>query len=154
MENSLNWFTGGENYTYKTLIHCLDHDYVTLTLVLSLCVGVFSGYCYIAYRWSLAESKAPDSAAKRALGDLKWIFILCGVCGYLWVMIDAFWPGWRFYMLVMAVLNFFTWRYVFRVEALDGIYSYLKDRQELVHELELREAEIERLKRSKIYAAA
>ena len=148
MNDLLNWFTGGARYSYKTLLHCMDHDMVTITLIISLCVAVFTGYLIIAYRWSSASRNAPDSDASKALNDLKWIFILCAVCGYLWVILDAVWPGWRLYMFALAALNYFTWRYVLRVEALDQIYSYLRDRDALVRELEEKQREIERLERA------
>lgn len=147
MEDFLQWFTGGERYMYKTLVHCLDNDLVTIALVVSLCITVFCGYLIIAYRWSRAARNAPDSEASKALSDLKWIFILCAICGYLWVILDLFWPGWRLYVIVLAALNFMTWRYVLRIEGLDQIYSYLRDRDSLVQELEEKQREIERLER-------
>ena len=148
MNDLLNWFTGGERFIYKTLMHCLDHDMVTIALVVSLCLSVFIGYLIIAYRWSRAARNAPDSGASKALSDLKWIFILCAVCGYLWVILDLFWPGWRLYAIVLTALNFMTWRYVLRVEALDQIYAYLRDRDSLVRELEEKQREIDRLERA------
>lgn len=118
----LDWFTGGADYTYRTLVHCMDHDFISITLVIMLCVGIFSGYMVIAYRWSKAAKEVPESEAKNALQDLKWIFLICGVCGYLWILIDSVWPAWRLYMIALALLNFFTWRYVIRVDSLDRIY--------------------------------
>ncbi|MDA7787760.1 hypothetical protein N8940_00820 [Sphingomonadaceae bacterium] len=150
MADFLNWFTGGDRYVYKTLMHCLNHDLVTLALVVSLCVAVFTGYLIIAYRWSRAAKDAPDSEASKALNDLKWIFILCAVCGYLWVILDVFWPGWRLYVIILAALNFITWRYVLRIEALDQIYVYLRDRDTLVRELADKQREIDRLERAAI----
>lgn len=150
MSNLLQWFTGGETYNYHNLFQCMDNDLVTLTLVVSLCVGVFSGYLIIAYRWFKAAKEAPESEAKQALQDLKWIFILCATCGYLFVILKTVWPAWRFYMFFLALLNYFTWRYVLRIEALDTIYSYLKDRDDLIKENQAKQEEIERLERSKM----
>lgn len=150
MEQFSDWFTGGELYNYHNLIHCMDHDYVTITLVVILCVGVFTGYMVIAYRWFEAASEVPESQAKSALNDLKWIFLLCGVCGYLWVILETVWPAWRFYMFFLAALNLFTWRYVIRVDSLDRIYRYLKDRDDLVKEIEMKQQEIEKLRVSQI----
>jgi len=121
---------------------------VTIAIVVTLCVGVFSGYLVIAYRWYRAEKETPESEAKKALADLKWIFIVCAVCGYAWVILETMWPAWRLYMIALAALNFYTWRYVLRVDALDRIYKYLKDRDELVREIEIKQKEIERLERS------
>lgn len=150
MEKFLDWFTGGDHYDYHNLFHCIDNDLVTITLIVSLCVGVFTGYLIIAYRWSKAAKEAPESEAKKALNDLKWVFIVCAICGYLWVILETVWPAWRLYMMVLAVLNFFTWRYVFRIEAIDRIYKYLRDRDDLVKEIEEKQKEIERLERSQM----
>ncbi len=143
------WFTGGENFHYHSLIHCMDYDFVNITLVLLMCVGVFTGYMIIAYRWSKASKEVPESEAKQALNDLKWIFLFCGVCGYLWVLLETVWPAWRLYMIFLAILNFVTWRYVIRVDSLDRIYRYLKDRDDLIKEIEDKQIEINRLQREK-----
>lgn len=149
MNTVIDWFTGGEHYSYHTLIHCMDNDMVSIALVIMLCLGVMSGYLIIAYRWSKAAAQVPESDAKKGLNDLKWIFLICAVCGYLWVVLEAFWPAWRLYILFLAALNFVTWRYVIRENSLDRIYKYLKDRDDLVQEIEAKQKEIERLQRAK-----
>ena len=133
MSGLIRWFTGGEHYQYHTLFHCMDHDIVSITLAIILCAGVFTGYLVIAYRWSKAAKLAPQSEAKGALNDLKWIFLLCASCGYLWVILEAVWPAWRLYLIALLGLNFFTWRYVVRIDGLESIYKYLKDRDDLMH---------------------
>lgn len=150
MDSFLEWFTGGEHYNYHTLIHCMDHDMVSIAIVVLLCIGVFSGYMAIAYRWLKAAEEAPESEAKKALNDLKWIFLFCGVCGYLWVVLETVWPAWRFYMFFLAALNFYTWRYVIRVDSLERIYRYLKDHDMLVKEIEDLKAENNRLRRAQL----
>lgn len=147
MKRFLEWFTGGEYYNYHTLFHCMDNDLVSMAIVIILCAGVFSGYLVIAYRWYRAAMSAPDSQAKKALNDLKWIFLFCACCGYLWVILEAVWPAWRLYMIFLALLNFYTWRYVLRIEALEKVYNYLKDRDDLIQEIEKKNAEIEKLQR-------
>lgn len=147
MEGFLKWFTGGEHYNYHTLFHCMDNDLVSITIAILLCLGVFTGYLVIAYRWYKAALSAPDSQAKQALNDLKWIFIFCACCGYLWVILESVWPAWRLYIVFLAGLNFYTWRYVLRIESLESVYNYLKDRDDLIRELEKKENEIERLRR-------
>lgn len=150
MSNLIEWFTGGELYRYHKLFHCMDGDLVTMCLVILLCVGVFSGYLVVAFRWFKASEQAPESEAKKALNDLKWIFVLCAICGYLWVILEVFWPAWRLYAVALAGLNYFTWRYVFRVEALEHIYSYLKDRDDLIKLIEIKQKEIDQLKKSRM----
>lgn len=149
LNSLLRWFSGGSDFQYHNLIHCMDYDFINITLVILMCVGVFTGYMVIAYRWSKASNEVPDSEAKRALNDLKWIFLFCGVCGYLWVLLETVWPAWRLYMIFLAALNFVTWRYVIRVDSLDRIYRYLKNRDDLVKEIEAKQIEIERLQRAK-----
>ena len=149
MQEFLKWFTGGTYYNYHKLFHCLDYDLVSITLVIILCVSVFSGYMVIAWRWFRAASQVPESTAKKGLNDLKWIFIVCGMCSYLGVLLETVWPAWRLYMIMLAVLNFVTWRYILRVDSLEGVYQYLKDRDTLVKEIEEKQAEIEKLKQAK-----
>ena len=146
----LDWFRGGTYYTYHTLKHCMDGDLLTLSIVVFLCIGVFSGYLVIAYRWHNAAKKVPDSAAKKGLQDLKWIFILCAVCSYLWVILEVFWPGWRLYMIVLAALNVYTWRYVLRENSMEKLYRYLQDRDELVKKIEMQEEELAVMNRTKL----
>lgn len=142
-----DWATGGEDFSYHTLDHCLDGDTVTMIVAIMCCLGVFTGYMMIALRWSAAAKQAPDGEAKRALRDLMWIFLLCGLCGYLWVMVEAVWPGWRLYIVLLLVLNFFTWRYVlFSIRGLEQVYTYLRDRDQMVSELVLQREEIRRLR--------
>lgn len=147
MESIINWFTGGDAHQYHTLFHCLDGDGVVMALAIILCSGIFIGYWIIASRWSAAAGKSKASDARKALNDLKWIFILCGICGYLWVILEAFWPAWRLYLLFLAALNFVTWRYVLRsIKGLESVYRYLEDRDLIVREIIFQKEEIARLK--------
>jgi|GEM_PF-5073303 len=150
MYDFIQWFRGGAYYHYHNLIHCMDSDFVTLTIVLILCVGVFTGYLIIAYRWSTAAKSVPESPAKRALNDLKWIFIICAICGYAWVLLEVFWPGWRLYMIMLAWLNLYTWRYIIRENSLEKLYEYLKDRDDLVQKINDQQETIDQLKISKL----
>ena len=51
-------------------------------------------------------------------------------------------------MLLLFLVNVVTWRYVIRGDAMSTLYQYLKDREDLVKEIEAKQAEIERLKRA------
>lgn len=147
MSKFFDWFAGGTEYQYHNLFHCLDGDLLTISMVLLLCIGVFTGYFVIAWRWSVAAIASPDSDAKKALQDLKWIFIFCSVCGYAWVCMEALWPAWRLYIIFLVFLNFFTWRYVLRIHALEGVYKHLRDKDQYIQEIELQRVEIESLKK-------
>lgn len=145
MQGFLDWFTGGEFYNYHNLFMCMDNDFISITLVVALCVAVIAGYGIIAYRWSKAASDAPESEAKKALRDLKWIFIFCAICGYLFVVIKMVWPAWRLFIFFLVALNYFTWSYVTRLDAMERIYKYLKDRDDLVKEIDSKQQEIDEL---------
>ncbi len=147
MDSIIHWFTGGPQYHYHTLAHCLDGDLVVMSLAVLLCSGVFIGYWIIASRWSKAAGKSRASSARQALNDLKWIFILCGICGYLWVLMETVWPAWRLYLFFLLALNFFTWRYVLgSIKGLESVYRYLEDRDMIVREIMVQKEEIARLK--------
>ena len=128
---------------------CLDNDIITITLIIILSIIIFSGYLFIAYKWSKAENEVPNSEAKKALNDLKWTFIICATCGYLFVLVKTVWPAWRLYAILMMLLSFVTWRYVLREESMDLIYRHLKDREDLVREIEKQQSIIKKLERSK-----
>ncbi|MCK6418101.1 MAG: hypothetical protein L6Q57_04070 [Alphaproteobacteria bacterium] len=148
MNSIIQWFRGGENFHYHNLIHCMDHDYIMIVLVIAACIGVFTGYMMIARKWSEAARAAPDSEAKKALTDLKWIFIFCALCGYMWVVMEVLWPAWRLYFIFLIALNFFTWRYVLRsIRGLEKVYTYLKDRDQLIREIMTQKNEIQDLQR-------
>lgn len=147
METFFQWFTGGSDYSYHTLSHCLDGDYLTIALAILLCCGVFVGYLVIAWRWSQAAKAAPDSNIKSALTELKWIFIFCGLCGYSWVVLEAVWPAWRLYIFFLFALNVYTWKYVFRIKHIEELYSYLKEKDNLVGQVRRQKEEIAMLKK-------
>lgn len=148
MEKLIGWFTGGEYFDYHLLFHCMDGDLFTMTIVLLLCLGVFSGYLIIARRWSIAAATSPPTDGQRALNELKWIFIFCSICGYMWIILEAVWPAWRLYIFFLFALNVFTWRYVFRIQGLEEVYSWLREKDDLIKQLEHQREEIERLRKA------
>ena len=150
MTEFIQWFRGGSYYHYHNLIHCMDSDYVTLTIVVLLCFSIFAGYIMIAYRWSMISKALPDGPSKRALNDIKWIFIFCGICGYGWLILEIFWPAWRLYMILLTLLNIFTWRYVLMQGLLEALYSYLKQRDDVIQKINDQQETIDQIKTSKL----
>jgi hypothetical protein len=136
----LNWFAGGRK-GYMTLFHCMRHDTLWIAITVLLDLTVATGYCLIAFHWWKNERGIPDSPAKEALGRMKNIFILCGICGYLFIPLKMFWPAWRLYDLFMTVLAYHTWRYAWGARDLRVVYRDLGRADELAGDnAELRRA--------------
>jgi len=132
----LNWFTGGSEHRYHSLVHCManDHFWIAVTVILDLAVAC--GYVLIALHWSRNARTLPDIPAKRALAHMRNIFVFCGICGYLFIPIKMFWPAWRLYDMFMLFLVYFTWRYALRTRELKVIYSELGRSNQLAEDLE------------------
>jgi len=131
----LNWFSGGPD-GYMTLVHCMNHDYFWIWITVALDFAVAAGYVLIAKHWWENERLLRDSPAKSALQGMKNIFILCGICGYLFIPIKMFWPAWRLYDAFLAVLAYSTWRYALRSRELSVVYNELGRSERLAVELQ------------------
>src|SRR5262245_1122478 len=119
-----DWFAG--NGAYMTLTHCMGHDYLWIWATVLLDLAVATGYGLIAYHWWVNQKHLPDGApAKRALGNMRNIFLFCGICGYLFIPIKMVWPAWRLYDLFMAALVYFTWKYAWNARDLKVVYREL-----------------------------
>ncbi len=130
-----HWFTGGENQ-YMRLYGCMRHDIPWITLTVSLDLSIAIGYVIIALHWSRNARHLPDIPAKRVLANIRNIFIFCGLCGYLFIPIKMFWPGWRLYDFVLMLLSYSTWRYVFSATNLKVVYTELGRSSALAAELQ------------------
>jgi signal transduction histidine kinase len=139
----LRWFSGGSD-GYMTLSHCFKGDtfWISLTVILDLAVAL--GYLLIARHWWEHEKSLPTSQAKTALGNMKRIFIFCGMCGYLFIPIKMIWPAWRLYDCFMVALVFFTWRYALNARQLRVVYHELGRSKQLAYELEESRAQSKR----------
>jgi signal transduction histidine kinase len=130
-----DWFTGGA-HRYHTLFHCMDDDVLWVTITVALDIAVATGYCLIAMHWWKNQKRVPHTPARAALGNIRNIFIFCGICGYTFIPIKMFWPAWRLYDIFMAVLVYLTWRYALRAKDLKVVYNELGRSNELVKDLE------------------
>ena len=139
----IRWFSGGPD-GYMTLVHCMRGDtyWIAFTIILDLAVAV--GYVLIAKHWWENEKLLPASQAKLALGNMKRIFLFCGMCGYLFIPIKMIWPAWRLYDIAMVALVFFTWRYALNSRQLRVVYHELGRTKQLAFELEESRAESKR----------
>lgn len=131
----IDWFTGGPSHSYMKLVHCLDHDWTWIAATVALDLLITAGYLVIARHWWKNERRLPDGPARRALGDMRAIFLLCGVCGYLFIPIKMFWPAWRLYDAILVILAAVTWRYALSAQQLRVIYGSIGDTARLTLEL-------------------
>jgi signal transduction histidine kinase len=136
LSSVLDWFTGGVDHPYMRLTHCMNHDslWIGITVGLDLAVGV--GYSIIALHWWQNGRNLPDAPARRAMSNIRNIFVFCAICGYTFIPIKMVWPGWRLYDLFLAVLVYFTWRYAWGAKDLKVVYRELGKTAQLTADLE------------------
>jgi signal transduction histidine kinase len=135
MNSMLQWFTGGERQ-YMTLLHCMRHDVLWITITIALDIAVATGYILIAGHWWRNQRRVAPSPARRALGNIRNIFIFCGICGYMFIPVKVFWPAWRLYDIFMVALAYVTWRYALQAKDLKVIYTELGRSTKLAADLE------------------
>ncbi len=133
--SAIMWFSGGE-IQYHTLYHCFRGDIPWIVITVLLDLAVAAGYVLIAWHWYRNQRHLPPIPAKRALANMRNIFVFCGICGYLFIPIKLFWPAWRLYDIFMLVLVYFTWRYAWGARDLKVVYSELGRSGRLAVELE------------------
>jgi signal transduction histidine kinase len=131
----VQWFAGGSRQ-YHDLAHCMRGDTLWIAITVILDLAVAAGYVVIAFHWGKNERMLPKSPAKTALGNMKNIFVFCGICGYIFIPVKMFWPAWRLYDITMAVLVYFTWRYAWNAKHLKVVYHELGRSRQLAEDLE------------------
>src|SRR5262245_19539486 len=120
----LHWFSGSGRY--HDLIHCMGRDTLWITITVILDLALAPGYGLIAFHWWKNQRLLPGGApARRALGNMRNIFLFCGICGYIFIPVKMVWPAWRLYDFFMLVLAYFTWRYAWRARDLRVVYREL-----------------------------
>lgn len=133
--DAVQWFAGG-NPGYMSLVHCMNHDTLWISITVALDLAVALGYVLIALHWRRNERSLGESPAKDALANMKSIFIFCGLCGYLFIPIKMSWPAWRLYDVLLGVLVYLTWRYALGAGKLQIVYTELGRSVELAADLE------------------
>jgi signal transduction histidine kinase len=129
----IDWFAGDGRY--MRLKGCMGNDYLWIWITVALDFAVAAGYVLIARHWWVNARQLPPSPAKRALSQMRNIFVFCGICGYIFIPIKMVWPAWRLYDLFMLALVYFTWRYAWNAANLKVIYAELGRNAKLVREL-------------------
>ncbi len=130
----LHWFSGGSNQ-YMTMRCCMNSDWFWIVLTVTLDVAVAAGYAMIALHWWRNSRRLPPSPAKKALGNMRDIFLFCGICGYTFIPIKMVWPAWRLYDMFMIILVYITWKYAWSARDLKVIYRELGRTDQLAEDL-------------------
>ncbi len=139
MHKIIQWLSGGDTQ-YMSVIECMNHDWVWIDITVALCFFILLGYFIIAFHWGICKQHSKKGPATSALADLQWIFILCGICGYGFFLIQLFWPARRLFDIFMIVLAFFTWRYVFKLGRFKVVYDELDKASSLESNIAIRDA--------------
>lgn len=104
-----------------TIDACIGSAWLKIT-VMVLCGCVLAEYWFIAHHWSRLEKLTSNPEGKRALHDLRNIFILCGLCGYGMVIIRAIIPAWSLTIGLLICLISVTAHYILRLNSLGDIH--------------------------------
>jgi len=136
LSSVLDWFTGGVDHPYMRLTHCMNHDSLWIAITVGLDLAIGAGYAIIAMHWWQNARNLPDVPARRALSNIRNIFVFCAICGYTFIPIKMVWPAWRLYDLFLAVLVYFTWRYAWDAKDLKVVYRELGKTAQLTADLE------------------
>lgn len=141
LHDVFQWFAGGES-GYMPLEHCMNHDTAWIALTVSLDVAVAAGYLLIASHWWKNQKRIDsNNPAYKALGELRNIFLFCGLCGYVFIPVKMVWPAWRLYDMFMMVLVYSTWRFALRSRNLKVVYTELSKNKQLEADLEASRAQ-------------
>src|SRR5579872_1789035 len=130
----VSWLAG--NGKYMALAPCMGRDTFWIFATVTLDLANAAGYAIIAIHWWRNSRYLAKVPAKSALGNIRNIFIFCGICGYVFIPIKMYWPAWRLYDIVMAVLVFYTWRYALGARDLKVVYSAIGRSSKLQQDLE------------------
>ena len=110
---------------YQCLVDCLDHDWVMIWLVVLLSSGVIFSFMWIAWQWHQDSRSLLKGPAKSSLIYLRSMFVVCGACGYGFVLLKMFWPAWWLNVFGLVVLNYYSWTFACR-GGLKLVYMDLK----------------------------
>jgi signal transduction histidine kinase len=143
LSSVFHWFSGGATQ-YHNLRMCMQGDTPWIALTVSLDVLVGAGYAVIAYHWWKNQRTLAAGPARRALGNMRNIFVFCGMCGYLFIPLKMVWPAWRLYDLALVGLVYYTWRYALSTRELRVIYSELERSNRLAEDLRKSQEESQR----------
>lgn len=140
--SSLNSWATGDGH-FHNLVDCLGGDWITALLVVILSVLNALGYIIIATGWHRISLQLRDKKARRTFNTFMYIFLYCAICGYLWHPIQYYWPGWRFYLIPLSALVFFTWRFILDPHSLENVKHYFLEKEHLADRVRELKKELE-----------
>src|SRR5688500_15438082 len=118
----LHWFSGG-HFHYMKGWECIGWDLTQGWIGIILRTLVIVGYLIIGAHWYKGLRAMKDGIGKSSLFAMVNIFVFCAICGYLFPIINMWYPAWRIENLFLSVLVFFTWKYAFNTPKLKVDYE-------------------------------
>lgn len=99
---------------YHPTQHCMMMDWPWVIAMVVTKTLIFVAYFVIFHeRWRRAAKKLKEgSEARQAIESLANIFLFCGVAGYLFVLVDVFYPIRRVEVILHFVLLGLCWRFI------------------------------------------
>ena len=146
--NGWDFFTNFGRYMPRT--HCLPGadgrpDWAWIGALIALTTGVIAGYLRIFVFWRRSYLEVPPADRNSKLMDLAHVFLWCAICGYAMSIVMFFWPAYRLLAVFLVVLNVFTWRFAWSLEAFRVSFSARRLERQLHEAMARRTAELERL---------
>jgi len=143
-----NWDFLSNYGNYMPRVHCLSTaegkpDWPWIIGLIVLTAGVVISYLRIFVFWiKTYKSEAPADRNKKLL-DLAYIFLWCSICGYALSILIFFWPAYRLLAMCLAVLNFFSWRFMTNVDDFKLALSAKRLQRMLMESVERRNSELQ-----------
>jgi len=144
----LEFFTGGGSYRPRT--HCLvneagNPDWPWIAAFIAVNLVVIVGYLKIFLFWKRCyRAEAPENRNNKLM-DLAHIFLWCAVCGYVLALMTFVWPAYRLAVGCLAVLGFFTWKFIWSIDDFRVSVSAVRYKRELEKSLVERNRDLELL---------
>jgi len=144
----LEFFTGGGSYRPRT--HCLvneagNPDWPWIAAFIAVNLVVIVGYLKIFLFWKRCyHAEAPENRNNKLM-DLAHIFLWCAVCGYVLAVMTFVWPAYRLAVACLAVLGFFTWKFIMSIDDFRVSISAVRYKRELEKSLVEQNRELELL---------
>jgi signal transduction histidine kinase/CheY-like chemotaxis protein len=137
-----SWWAGVAGFftndgAYRARTHCLvdeagTPDWPWIIALITVNLLVIAGYMRIFMFWNACYRREKPEHRDAKLMDLAHIFLWCAVCGYVLAVMTFFWPAYRLAVVCLAILAFFTWKFIW---SLDDFRESLSARR-FKHELE------------------
>jgi len=138
------------NGSYRARTHCLVNeagapDWPWIAAFVLVNLVVIMGYLRIFMFWKRCyQAEAPEDRNKKLM-DLAHIFLWCAVCGYVLSVMAFVWPAYRLAVVCLAVLAFFTWKFILSIDDFRVSISAVRYKRELEKSLIEKNRELEQM---------